>query len=697
MSKVAKILYDPVKFDVIKQIVGDNFGERFWELTERASGNVKGFINPKGSKAVTRNLFESLIYPFTGLPRDIFDFVAKKLGTKFPKNKVISKVNKWQWLSNYRQGKEKQGAERVLRGMYQKLCSLADKDGNNLLSKVMDVEVPVEVFSKHYDEFFNAIFKELDKNAAPNVAKYNTRDGEGLKRLATGLIPIPFLFRDSFYISKKNGVNDKEARKMAQNKANQELISAGGEALSQFTVLGGVPNFVNSSQFAAPLINTAIGIGFHIISRLRTGRKLTHLSKEQIVKRMKPHEASNFNDFKKYVVKKENLGIKEPEKDGKKRFLSFKNLLIFAGTSIVAGFALAMGKNKALDYIKKEGNENKFVTKAFNSITEGYKNITRKKIEAPEGLFENFAEMLRENCNEDMIDPKLLKALSKLDENGKVFLGEVDKVVKLPILGVQMSLKKLIELPFVPFRILFELASYPYKAVKAILEQAITKVAKASDNAAAVRKTPRDMLEKIGLLPSKQNTNLLGAHENKYDIINLYNKFAELTEKFKDKPDGPAEAFNEFFDKNFKKTFDMERASKIDNSKIGKLTQLMGLTGGIYFASNDDYNQTLMETGSLEKAQADQRKRGVQKFTRVTTSVAITDWFNSTFARNYNSSLLGTLAVVGASTFMVDKATRFMLGQPSKKLTNEQLEEYEEQKQKGFMAPFYRFTEKIAE
>lgn len=692
ISKVSKLLYDPRKFAEVQNIIGAGFSDQLEKITRHVSKPAQDVINPKsGFVRVAGNLLESLTYPILGLPRDIFDFTARKLGAKFSDYPIMSRINKWQPLVKYRRGKEAKQAERILRGMYDKLSSLTDKRGQKFLG-----EAAGAAQRRGRYEACHAIFDELNKNAAPNVARYNTRDGEGLKRLVTALIPIPFLFKDSFYISKKNGMSDDKAKKMAWNKANQELIAAGGESLGQFTILGGVPRFINSSNIAAPMINTVIGVGFHIISRLRTGRKLTHLTKDEVTKRSNIYKIDDLQDFKKHVAKQENLAKQEPKKDGKKHLLSFKNLLIFAGTSIAAGFLLAMGKNKALEHLKKEENIDKLVTKIFNKITGTYERITREDRIGKKHTLEGMIDILKDSCDENMISAKFNPILRQMDEaGGRLSLGTVDRVVKLPIVDIQIPVKKLIELPFVPIRMLFELASYPYKAVRAILEQVFPRPDKSILGTEAAKKMPRAVLEKIGLL-RKENSNVISSAVDKYDIMNLYNKYAELVEKTKGQEGGATRAFNEFFHDNFLRTFDMERASKIDNSKIGKLTQLLGMTGGIYFATNDDYNQTLSETGSIEKAHADQRKRGVQKFTRVTTGVAISDWFNQAFIRNYNNSLPGALAVVAASTFAVDKATRFMLGQPSKRMTDKQLKEFEAQKKESVMAPFYKLTETVA-
>ncbi len=673
ISKVPKLVYDSVKFNKIKEVVDANFNGRFSKLTNKITRNIEDVITTEtGHSRLAKNLLESFTYPVLGLPRDILDFFARKLGAKMPRSVIMEKINKWKPLVKYRRGKEAQQAERALRGLYEKFS-----DSNEA-------------------QICSTLFDGLNKRLAPNVARYNTRDGEGLKRLVTGLMPVPFLFRDSFYISKKNNASDDEAKKQAWNKANQELIAAGGETLSQFTILGGASRFINGSQIAAPAINTAIGIGFHIISRLRTGRKLTHVSKKQVAENIDPSKIKSLNDFKKYAAKKENLATKEPKKDGKKRLLTFKNLMLFAATSIVGGFALAMGKNKALEYLAKEGSSTKRLPRIINKITGKYETLVTEDIFASGKSIEGLVDTVKENCSENLINSKLSMAFELLNNNeDKVFLGTIDRVVKLPLVNLKVQVKKLIELPFIPIRMLFEIASYPYKIAKVVFEQAVSKLVERSASGGTTHKISRETFEKIGLL-SKRGVSKLGSDVDNYNVLQYYNKYTELMEKHKGNPAAVKRAFKKSFSKDFVRYNDLERSSKIDNSKIGKLTQLLGMVGGIYFATNDDYNQTLLETGSVRKAQVDQRRRGVQKFTRVTTGVAISDWFNQTFVRNYNNSLLGTVAVVAASTFAVDKVTRFVLGQPSKKLTDEELKEFEKQKKNGFMAPFYKFMDRLA-
>ena len=689
MNVTSKIKYNPKLFSEMKDIACSSFKTNASELFRDASDDIEKFIIPRaGLKTTAKNLLESLVHPVLGFPRDIFESSLKKLDGKFPRSKILAKISHWKPLINYRNTKDAKKAERILRGMYGKFHEMASKNSAGLPGGANQISNASSVTAHGI-----SMLDMLNNNARVGVAKYNTRDGEGLKRLVTALIPIPFLFRDSFYISKKNNMSDEEARKQAQNKANQELIAAGGESLSQFTILGGMPTFINSSQIAAPLINTAIGLTFHVVSRLRTGRKLTHLTKDEVAKRVESQQIQDFNNFQKYAKTRENLSTQEPKKDGKKRLLSAKNLLLFAATSVVAGFGLAKGKDKFLNYVHSQNNENKLLSKAFKTITEKYKNLTTEENIAVTKHLREMSSALKDICGADLVDEKFKCVLNDASKNGgKISLGVTDKVVKIPLVDVRIPVKKLIELPFVPFRIMFEIAGYPYKAVKTLTQQLGSK----SDQTAKAGKLATDKakkgLRKLGELTYKAEKPCV----DKYNIANFYNEYADLFEKNRGNVVKTKKAFKEFFSKNFSRTFDMERSSKIDNSKIGKLTQLLGMVGGIYFATNDDYNQTLLETGSVRKAQVDQRRRGVQKFTRVTTGVAISDWFNQVFVRNYNNSLFGALAVVAASTFAVDTATRFILGQPAKNLTPEQLEKFEKQKETGFMAPFYNFMDKLA-
>ncbi len=684
---IRPITVDRKVWEGIKQVVNHGFTNRATKLIDIA-GDLPDKLEP--------NFFQKIIRTFKHIGFDMWRNAASsiaeklsskatKLAEKFPENKVLpkisaklSKANDWQPFINARTLKQKEQAARVLKGLYK-------KGGKGSID----------------------ILEQLNKSAGDEVGKYNTRDGEAMKRLITGVLPIPFLFSDSLYISKKNGVSDEDAKKLAWNKASQEGISAAGESLTQFAMLSMFTNFINSSQFGAPLINTSIGTFFHVVSRLKTGRKLSPLTKEEIraneQKKLRG-PVYKMEDFQKYVKKKEALDTNDPKKDEKKHWLTLKNILIFAAASIIAGFSLKLGKDKLINILAGKSNNafGKKVARIADSIVEKYRRIVMEDVQPTKKVVgEFFDEMKNHTDVTENIRTKGLRNNFIGSRERFVTIGKLPIFNKIPLLKkipLQLSVRKFIEIPLLPFKIAFEALSYPYKAVKNLLKLIPTSKLEKS-NFSVIRGFSRSIKTLVcepEMTETMQKLKGVGKINDPHNILNFYNQYEKMTQKFGDDSEKLTDEFGKFFKSTFDRTFD-PRFSKNDNSKIGKLTQTMGLTGSIYFATNDDYNQTLSETGNTQKAQADQRKRGVQKFTRSVSNIVLSNWFNSVFLPFFNSSLLGTGLIVGASTLAVDKITRFILGQPSKKMTGDDLKAFEKKKQESLMAPFYKLLDKMAQ
>ncbi len=124
-------------------------------------------------------------------------------------------------------------------------------------------------------------------------------------------------------------------------------------------------------------------------------------------------------------------------------------------------------------------------------------------------------------------------------------------------------------------------------------------------------------------------------------------------------------------------------SSKGNNSKIAVIAQTLGTLTGMWFNMNDEFNAAVRNGSTKEEAEKDARLRGINKFFRMTVQVIISGSLNNIFSKQYNNSIASSAAVVAASTVLTDMASRVLSGMPSKKMTKEELEQYQKTTKKG--------------
>lgn len=320
------------------------------------------------------------------------------------------------------------------------------------------------------------------------------------------------LGNDFYNKSIMNGVTEQEAVDSAKTKRKQEVLATVQEAISQYFLLGAFASFSNNSKIGAPLLNTALGILFHITSRISTGRELTRI---KINDSSQPSFLS-INKFINSVKENKHAELKKQklEKDDKNHILSLKNILLATGASIGVGFALkGIKSTKTFNNIKEQITNLDFVkdiTKKYRNFTVGEVRVSKDDINnlyntyAKSG-FISVAKTHQPIFDKAFSNPKLVKQFKNPDGTTvkKILLGEYEKMSKIPFTNIQASRKELLHIPLMPFRFVTELFSYPYKAVHKILE------------GLKIVKKP----EKIEL-------------KNEYHLLNTYLDFKEQLAKF---------------------------------------------------------------------------------------------------------------------------------------------------------------------
>ncbi len=621
------------------------------------------------------SFIDTLKYPFVDLPKDILITFAKKFNIKSLQNSNL--------LKKYTENQQSKSYQRAMRGLLKNgdnfINQFAKKNGINpkdIDKFICDNKCNAD-FQSICDDTTKKLYALFDDNLAKDKAHYHTPHERTVVRLVSGITAAVMLGNDFYNKSIMNGVTEQEAIDSAKTKRKQEILATVQEAISQYFLLGAFASFSNNSKIGAPLLNTALGILFHITSRISTGREHTRI---KINDGSQPSFLS-INKFIDSVKENKHAELKKQklEKDDKNHILSLKNILLATGASIGVGFALkGIKSTKIFNNLKEQITNLDFVkdiTKKYRNFTVGEVWVSKDDINnlynayAKSG-FIGVAKTHQPIFDKAFSNPKLVKQFKNPDGTmvEKILLGEYEKMSKIPFTNIQASRKELLHIPLMPIRFVTELFSYPYKAVHKILE------------GLKIVKKP----EKIEL-------------KNEYHLLNTYLDFKEQLAKFGGEVN---KDFLEFYRKHIEQNrisaLNKETQSSVKNAAIGKTTQLMGTFGSLYFAMTDEFNNTAKQTGDKHKAEKDARLRGVNKIIRIATQIVIMG-INDIFKIPYAKSILGAGAITAVCTILTDSISRTLSGMPFRKMNKEELEKYQKDHKEGALGTYYRALDKLTD
>ena len=661
IKKVSQCHIDGI-FTFLEGKTGSNFIQTIGENTR--------FSKP-------HSFIDTLKYPFVDLPKDILITFAKKFNIKSLQNSNL--------LKKYTENQQSKSYQRAMRGLLKNgdnfINQFAKKNGINpkdIDKFICDNKCNAD-FQSICDDTTKKLYALFDDNLAKDKAHYHTPHERTVVRLVSGITAAVMLGNDFYNKSIMNGVTEQEAVDSAKTKRKQEILATVQEAISQYFLLGAFASFSNNSKIGAPLLNTALGILFHITSRISTGRELT---------RIKINESSqpSFLSINKFI---DNVkGNKTPEavnnnrnknQKNKKHLLSLKNILLATGASIGVGFALkGIKSTKVFDSIKEQIASLDFVkdiTKKYRDFTVGEVWVSSEDVKVFCNLIGDIDLSGAKKHYKDLLDktfsnPNLVKQFKNPDGSTveKILLGEYEKMSKIPFTNIEMSRKELLQVPLMPFKFVTELFSYPYKAVHKILE------------GLKVVKKP----EKIEL-------------KNEYNLLNTYIDFKEQLQKHGGKINSDfMDFYKNHIEKNRISALNKETQSSVKNAAIGKTTQLMGTFGSLYFAMTDEFNNTAKQTGDKHKSEKDARLRGVNKIIRIATQIVIMG-INDIFKIPYAKSILGAGAITAVCTILTDSISRTLSGMPFRKMNKEELEKYQKDHKEGALGAYYRALDKLTD
>lgn len=614
------------------------------------------------------SLVDTLKYPFTKMPLEILNFFSEKFNIQGLHNSKL--------LTDFRKSCENEQFERAFRGLLQNGDAFIDNVAKDKKLNPSDIEKLLcdgrgrnrcGKFHEFCSDITDKFYADFDENLTPGKAKYNTTHERTIVRIVSGLIATLMLGNDFYNKSIRNGKSEAEAIEEANSKQKQELIENGQEALSQYLMFGAFSSFTNNSTFGAPILNTILSTVFRITSRLSSKRPLTRMKAPE----QKTINILSMNNFMDSVKNKKPVEFEEVKtgnkktKDNKKHLLSFKNIVLVCLASIGAGFALRGFKNtKAFENIK-----NSIMNfKPIKTVADKFKKATVGELIVDEKELEKFENTLRyKHKDMKMYYYSKVKELSQKD--GKYLIGEYEKFVKIPFINIEISKKELYTLPLAPFKIIKEIVTYPYKLVSAALEGLMI-----------IKKSKPKKLK------------------NEANLVNTFLDFRKQAEKFGGniESDDFLDHYQKRIEKNWLSSLNRETKSNVDNCNIGKLVALLGLFSSIYFATTDDYNSTLIQTGDVDKANKDARLRGINKIIRTSVQCVFLG-LNNLFKISYGNSLIGAGVITAGVTLITDNISRILSGMPSKKMNKEELEQYNKSKKEGILKWYYNALDKLTD
>lgn len=550
------------------------------------------------------------------------------------------------------------------------------------------------------DNFAKKFNEQLNSSVELNKSIYDSKKERFNTRMISGLTAALFLGNDFYNSAILKGKSEEEAKKAQRKKQGQEIKENLIEGFAQYGVMACFAKQASSNLWFNVLSGTGVSLLARIISRKMSGMPLG---------RMKAPENSMAEFVKAAKNKQPYKTQSEKDKEAKKPILSIKNLVLLCVGIIGAGFAL-----------KKLGTSTdigKAITKKIDSIKEkSYKNSVEEILATPEEI-QNIVNIANKYGEPNLVNESLIEKIKSLRPTETMSIGEKYKVIRFPggLTVTQRALKKAL---FAPFRMVKEFVIYPYKlATKftdALVSSKDTKQVKEAEkgvqkaqDALLNSKNPADDASKLSaaqealdrinerIASKKKQTGSEKLLDNFY-FKNIYIRYKKFEEKFGSDPQRLEEEFGKYIQKARAASMNNKTSSKIDNSQIAVLAQITGTLTGIGFNMNDEYNAAIKNGDNKQDAEKAARKRGLNKFARMTSQVAISEALNKLFKAQYQGSLLGAGIIVAISTVITDMVSRVLTAMPTKKMTKEQLEQYQNDHKTGKMAWYYNMIDKLA-
>lgn len=253
----------------------------------------------------------------------------------------------------------------------------------------------------------------------------------------------------------------------------------------------------------------------------------------------------------------------------------------------------------------------------------------------------------------------------KYEEVGKAALKTIDGKQVIDLGKKDKKIKPLIDFIIAPFKFAWNTVTLPYWMIDEKLMSVFRK------------SKPKS--------PSK-------------DIEALAKSFDRITAQAL-KKNFNKEKFHDYLQVNFLKAFNADSLSSVSNAELSNLAKTAASIATIWFLMTDNYNMVMLKSNGNDKQGADTKfkERFVQEGSRLFYQTLLIDLFNSTFRKQYNSSLLGMSWITLTNTTLGEMLTRSSVGTPIKAHTRDELIEIETKQNNstGFKKKYYNFMQRL--
>ncbi len=374
--------------------VADRLGSKLASLSQESNIFKKNsrFVLENGVQSIKEKpawklFMESIIFPFTTMPRNIISKVLKTIQTNPKiKNETIKQkareLYKTPFLRIPRKLNDLDSKTNSLQGIYEKLTEAINVYATNLTKHVKN-ENKEDYFAraknfaikslnnndpskeaKQVREYFQEyLYKFSNKFFDKKTGNYNTAQERALNRIVTGLIPAYFLANDAYNLSIMCGDTKEMATKEGKNRRKQELTRIFMTAYVQFIMFSAFTKQVNTNKWFAPLISSLTVLLTETGSRKHIGKPIFFLTKEKA---------------KAYNLKQKNKNSKQQETQTNKPQTTEKQM--YVDTHI--------GKESKI--FKSFGASNKESDSKVKSETKENTTSSKEKKEEPKKALLNF-------------------------------------------------------------------------------------------------------------------------------------------------------------------------------------------------------------------------------------------------------------------------------------------------------------------
>ncbi len=686
----------------IDDVLGDNF---FTSTLQKANIAIENDRVSIKQPTLLTDIFETIKYPFVGLPLDLTNWALRGL-KKTPFKKSAQALLDTNLLSKRAQKVEVEKSYNLARDILEKFSTSSTSTN---IDKCSD---------KFREDIASGITK-ISKN-------YNSRDERTLNRAVTATVSALYSACDFYNISLLQKDDKEEAKKAQKARFKQEMTRMGLSAGMTFFTLGALERYVKNNVIANSLVIALSSLTSEVVSRVfnhtplhpltpeeakKTAQKTAKNSAQKKTEKTKDTQQHQNNQEQNHLTFKNRFNDKNfiqfAQKDGtytplnhmtisnakqlvddiqsedkNKKSKSIKTIvgLAFASASVLYLFnKIASGKYKN-EWLKREWFiKYKDKINAFNSNTspkldENIKVIfdeikeKDRKIQARSNFIRNSVTKKDKLINLDELKHSIEKL--KTTKEGKTistlldeYLNHIDLLIKTGSTCVTAKEKRFL-IPGVYdgvtkiVKMVYQIFSLPAAMLNGIADKYLFK-----NSSKAFNKVDK-----------KININ---CDKLKQEVLEL----SHICKKHSNNPQKAIEQIK----KNIR---NFETGS--ETGELANISRTMVTCISTYFFVNDYRNKVLIESEGrdIQEAKEETKNRIAHKLSNFVINGTLMNLFNSIFKVPLNRSLVEASLIATTTEATNEFLVRKSICQPTRKMNSKQdILEYEEKQlnKKGLM------------